>query len=90
VTDTVKVLAGLARFVIADITDAMEVRVELHGIVPLFPSPAVQPILQRGHPEFISQEHLKAFPWFLPLFEYDTTEHLLANLDDRVVAPAAS
>jgi transposase len=88
VTETVKVLAGLASFVIADITDATEVRVELHGIVPLFPSLAVQPILLRGQPEFISVQNLRRFPWVLPSFEYDTTEHLLANLNEHVVAPA--
>jgi uncharacterized protein YjbI with pentapeptide repeats len=53
VTETVKVLAGLARFVIADITDATEVRVELHNIARDFPSLAVQPILLRGQPEFV-------------------------------------
>ncbi|MFL5287126.1 MAG: hypothetical protein ACJ8AW_40690 [Rhodopila sp.] len=37
VTETVKVLAGLVRFAIADITDATEVRAELHSIVPDFP-----------------------------------------------------
>jgi uncharacterized protein YjbI with pentapeptide repeats len=88
VTETVKVLAGLARFVIADITDATEVRVELHTIVRDFPSLAVQPILLRGQPEFVSVQNLRRFPWLLPSFEYDTTEHLLTSLDDCVVAPA--
>jgi uncharacterized protein YjbI with pentapeptide repeats len=88
VTETVKVLAGLARFVIADITDATEVRAELQGIVPLFPSLPVQPILLRGQPEFFSMSHLKQYPWVLPSFEYDTTEQLLASLDSCVVAPA--
>jgi Pentapeptide repeats (8 copies) len=88
VTESVKVLAGLARFVIADITDATEVRAELHSIVPAFPSLAIQPILLRGQPEFVSMSHLQAYPSFLPLFEYDTIEHLLANLESRVVAPA--
>jgi hypothetical protein len=88
VTETVKVLAGLARFVIADITDATEVRVELHNIVRDFPSLAIQPILLRGQPEFVSLANLRKFPWLLPSFEYDNTEHLLAHLDSDVVAHA--
>jgi hypothetical protein len=88
VTETVKVLAGLARFVIADITDATEVRVELHNILRDFTSLPVQPILLRGQPEFISMQHLKNFPWLLPTFEYDNQEHLLASLHKDVVGPA--
>jgi hypothetical protein len=88
VTETIKVLAGLARFVIADVTDATEVRVELNNIVPEFSSLAVQLILLRGHPEFVSLSHLRKFPWVLPVFEYDDKKHLLANLDKSVVSPA--
>jgi hypothetical protein len=83
VTETIKTLAGLARFVIADVTDATEVRVELHNIVRDFPSLPVQPILLRGHPKFVSQLHLEKFPWF---FEYEDPRDLLASLD--VVADA--
>jgi Pentapeptide repeats (8 copies) len=90
VTETIKVLAGLARFVIADITDATEVRAELHNIVRDFPSLAVQPILRRGHPEFVSLSHLKKFPWLLPAFEYDHQEQLLAVLDKGIIDPAAA
>ena len=38
VTETIRILAGMARLVWPDITDATEVRVELHNIVPDFPS----------------------------------------------------
>jgi hypothetical protein len=88
VTETVTVLAGLARFVVADITDATEVRVELHNIIEDFTSLPVQPILLRGQPEFISLQHLKKFPWVLPSFEYDTSEQLITNLGERVIRPA--
>jgi uncharacterized protein YjbI with pentapeptide repeats len=88
VTETVKVLAGLARFVIADITDATEVRTEVSGIVPIFTSLPVQPILLRGQAEFIGMQHLKAFPWLLPTFEYDSQEHLLSSLNKDVIGPA--
>jgi hypothetical protein len=88
VTETVKVLAGLASFVIADITDATEVRAELHGIVPLFPSLAVQPIILRGQSKFVSMSHLEQYRSMLPSFEYDDMEHLLASLDACVVARA--
>ncbi len=88
VTETVDVLAGVARFVIADITDATEVRVELNNIIPKFTSLPVQPILLRGEQEFVSLLRLKKFPWVLPSFEYDSLEHLLANLEESVVGPA--
>jgi uncharacterized protein YjbI with pentapeptide repeats len=88
VTDTVKVLASLARFVIADITNATEVRAELHNIVPQFTSLPVQMILQRGHRKFVSEPHLEKYPWVLPAFPYETKEHLLANLNQNVVGPA--
>jgi uncharacterized protein YjbI with pentapeptide repeats len=89
VTETVKILAGLARFVIADVTDATEVRAELHNIIPGFPSLPVQPILLRGRGEFVSLlGHLAEFPWVLPTFEYASHDHLLANLDEGVIEPA--
>jgi uncharacterized protein YjbI with pentapeptide repeats len=88
VTETIKTLASLARFVIADVTDATEVRVELHNIVPDFTSLPVQLILLRGHSEFVSLSHLTKFPWVLPIFEYDDDKHLLASLDKGVVGPA--
>jgi uncharacterized protein YjbI with pentapeptide repeats len=88
VSETVRVLAGLARFVIADITDATQLRAELHTIIPEFASLPVQTILRRGDPEFVSLSHLKKFPWVLPSFEYDSVDHLLINLDKSVVGPA--
>jgi hypothetical protein len=90
VTETITVLAGLARFVIADITDATEVRAELHNVVRDFTSLPVQPIMLHGQPEFVSLSHLRRFPWLLPTFEYDSQEHLLANLDKSVVDLADS
>ena len=88
VTETIKTLASLARFVIADVTDATEVRAELHNIVPDFTSLPIQLILLRGHAEFVSLSHLKKFPWVLPIFEYDDRKHLLASLDKSIVSPA--
>jgi uncharacterized protein YjbI with pentapeptide repeats len=88
VTETIKTLASLARFVIADVTDATEVRVELHNVVPDFTSLPVQLIVLRGHSEFVSLSHLTKFAWVLPIFEYDDEKHLLASLDKSVVGPA--
>ncbi len=89
VTETVKVLAGLARFVVADVTDATEVRAELHNIIPAFPSLPIRPILLCSRVEFVSLGHLAEFPWVLPTFEYEGHEHLLANLE-RVIEPAVA
>ena len=88
VAETIKVLAGLARFVIADITDPTQVRVELDNIVKEFTGLAVQPILLKGQPVYVDFPRLKKFPWVLPMFEYDSQEHLLANLATSVIPRA--
>lgn len=84
-----RILAGMARFVIADVTDATEVRAELHYVVPSFPSLPVKPIIAAGEKEFVSLHgHLDQYPWLLPTFEYRNTQHLLKSLPEQVIAPA--
>lgn len=91
VTETVKVLAGLAKFVVADVTDATEVRAELHDIVPEFPSLPIQPIVLKGKREFVSLlGHLIRLPSVLPTYEYQDIGHLLTNLKKAVIDPAVA
>jgi len=33
-------------------------------------------------------DHIKRYPWVLPLFEYENTKELLQDLESKVIAPA--
>lgn len=88
VAETVKVLAGLAKFVLADVTDAKEVRAELHEIVPEFPSLPVRPLLREGDTEFISlSKHLRKYPWMLEVFQYVSLQDMTSRLDELLALP---
>jgi hypothetical protein len=87
-TETVKILAGLSRFVIADITNPRSVPLELGATVPDYMVPFVT-ILQRGQPAFGMFDDLpRKYHWALPLLEYNTADTLLAAFEQKVVAPA--
>lgn len=87
-TETVKILAGLSRFVIADITNPRSVPLELQATVPDYMVPFVT-ILQRGQPAFGMFDDLpRKYHWALPLLEYNTADTLLATFEQRVVSPA--
>ena len=88
ITETVNTLAHMARFVIADITDAKSIPQELAGIVPNLPSVAIQPLILKGQREYGMFEHFRKYPWVLPIHEYDDQDALIANIGQPIIAPA--
>jgi hypothetical protein len=88
ITETISLLAGMARFVVADITDAKSIPRELSMVVPDLPSVPVQPLLLEGSAEYGMFEHFKRYPWVLETYRYPSSEHLIAGLAEHVIGPA--
>src|SRR4051794_1396804 len=88
ITETVSLLARMARFVVADITDAKSIPQELSVIVPDLPSLPVQPLLLESSGEYSMFEHFRHYPWVLPMYVYGFPEQLIADLGERVIGPA--
>jgi uncharacterized protein YjbI with pentapeptide repeats len=88
ITETVSTLAHMARFVIADITDAKSIPQELMAIVPTLPSVPVQPLLLACQQQYGMFEHFKRFPWVLEPFLYEDSDGLLAAIPEHVIRPA--
>jgi uncharacterized protein YjbI with pentapeptide repeats len=88
--ETVEALAHLARFVIADLTDARSVLQELRGIVPHRPTLAVQTVILASQDEPGMFDFFLQFPWVLGPFRYSDSQSLLQKLDSHVVSPAVA
>ena len=87
ITETISLLARMARFVVADITDARSIPQELSVIVPDLPSVPVQPLLLKSSAEYGMFEHFKRYPWVMETYRYPSSELLIANLAERVIDP---
>ncbi len=87
-TETIRTLALMARFIIADITDPKSIPLELQAIVPDVAVP-VQPLLLEGSSEFsMFQDLRRKYHWVLETYRYENQETLMATLEGRVIAPA--
>lgn len=86
--ETISTLAGISRFVIADITDAKSIPAELERIVPFLPSVPVMPLVLRSDKGYALFDPLRAYPWVLQPYQYGSQEELIGSLVDRVIAPA--
>jgi hypothetical protein len=87
-TETISILAHLARFIIADLTEAKSIPQELQQIVPDLPTVPVQPVLQASAQEYSMFEHFKHYPWVLATYRYRSLEEVIASLAEKVIAPA--
>jgi hypothetical protein len=87
-SETISTLAHMARFVIADITDAKSIPQELERIVPSLPSVPVQPLIASSQYEYGMFEHFRRYSWVLETYRYDSLDGLLGALDEKVIGPA--
>jgi Pentapeptide repeats (8 copies) len=87
ITETVSLLARMARFVIADLTDPSSIPKELEAIVPHLAVP-VQPLLEGASRPYAMFKDYWKYDWVLPVHRYEGLEELLAVLAERVIAPA--
>jgi uncharacterized protein YjbI with pentapeptide repeats len=86
ITETVSLLARMARFIVADLTDPSSIPKELEAIVPQLAVP-VQPLLEGDRPFAMFKDYWK-YDWVLPVHRYDGLNSLLATLADKVIVPA--
>lgn len=86
--ETITTLARLARFVIADITNPKSIPQELVTIVETLPSLPIQPLLKGRSKPWGMYDHIKKYPWVLPVYRYSDEASLLEALQEKIIAPA--
>jgi hypothetical protein len=88
-TETIKTLAGMSRFIIADITNPKSAPLELQATMPDYMIPFV-PIIQYGEEPFSMFRDLKQKygKWVMDVLVYGSEDELIDVFDAAVVQPA--
>jgi hypothetical protein len=88
-TETITLLARMARFIIADLTDPSSIPQELQAIIPSVRVP-VQPLLLEGSSLYsiLKDFDPRDYHWVFPVYRYKEPEQLLRTLGEDVIAPA--
>jgi uncharacterized protein YjbI with pentapeptide repeats len=86
-TETVRTLADLSRFIIADLTDPSSIPQELQAIVPDLEVP-VQPLLLEAKREYSMFVDFRKYHWVLPVYLYKDQASLIASLKNEIIEPA--
>jgi uncharacterized protein YjbI with pentapeptide repeats len=85
-TETVRLLAGLAHFVIADITKPKSAPLELQATVPEIMVP-FQPIIEKGQEPFamLTDLWIKHRDWVFEPIHYSSLDALVGALDKEII-----
>jgi uncharacterized protein YjbI with pentapeptide repeats len=87
--ETIKTLASMARFVVADLTDARSVLMELVAIVPAFPSVAVRLLIKKSEHEYGMLDFIRKFSSVVEdTFEYENEQEVIASIKENIIVPA--
>jgi hypothetical protein len=86
-TETVRLLAGLSHFVIADVTNPRSAPLELQATVPDIKVP-FRPIIEKGEEPFAMLADLLQYDWVFQPIRYSTPDALIGALDGKIIAPA--
>jgi hypothetical protein len=87
ITETVSLLARMARFIIVDLTDPSSIPKELEAIVPSLAVP-VQPLIEGASRPYAMFKDYWKYDWVLPVYRYNGLEKLLAALAKKVIKEA--
>jgi len=88
VRETVRTLAHLSHFIIADLTNPSSIPEELETIVPTLAVP-IQPLLETTQKrEFSMFKGYGVYDWVLPIYRYAGLTSLLENIQEKVIEPA--
>lgn len=87
-TETISTLAHMARFVIADLTDAKSIPQELQRIIPDMPSLPIQPLILSSQYEYAMFKDFLDYQSVLIPHRFDDLDDLLATLHEKVIKPA--
>jgi uncharacterized protein YjbI with pentapeptide repeats len=87
-TETVRTLAGLSRFVVADLSDPRSVPHELQSFVPFTAVPVI-PIIREGEEPYTLFRDYHKYEWVLEKpVTYRDADHLIDLVGDGLIAPA--
>jgi uncharacterized protein YjbI with pentapeptide repeats len=88
-TETVRLLAGMSKFVIADITNPKSAPLELQATIPEIMVP-FQPIIERGEKPFAMLQDLwiKHRDWVFEPIEYSSVDRLVETMNAEIIEPA--
>jgi uncharacterized protein YjbI with pentapeptide repeats len=88
--ETIGLLGRMAKFIIADLSDAKSVLQELRSLVPELPNVPIQPIILSS--QFLPGmfDFYKNYSWFLPVSRYENARDIIDGLEAKILAPVES
>ena len=86
--ETIRTLAGMSKFIVADLTDAKSVIQEMQAIVPDFPSVPVRFIIIKSQEEPGMFDHLRNFRSVVTgAFKYENNEEVIRSINESILEP---